>query len=121
VRRVLERGDSAISRLTEVEVASGLMRRVRLGALSSADYALALRTLRADLADLRIVELVPQVTVLATTLLERHPLRASDAVQLASCLYLRQHADEGVTLLAYDRRLNEAAAREGLALAGEEA
>lgn len=114
MRRVLERGGAAVSRLSEVEVASALMRRVRLGSLPAEEYARAAQALRADLADLEVVELETRVMTFATTLLERHPLRAGDAIQLASCLILRDSLPEQVGFLAYDRRLNEAAAREGL-------
>jgi hypothetical protein len=52
----------------------------------------------------------------AVALLIRHQLRASDAVQLASCLHLRRLASTEVRLLAYDNRLNDAARAEGLAV-----
>lgn len=52
----------------------------------------------------------------ARSLLLRHPLRAGDAIQLASCLVLRDRAELPVAFLAFDRRLNEAAVREGLSL-----
>jgi hypothetical protein len=38
-------------------------------------------------------------------LLQRHSLRAGDAVQLASCLQLRDELDEPITLVAFDDRL----------------
>ena len=97
------------------------MRRVRLGQMSAEEYQRALQRLRSDLANLLVLELDPDVAALAVSLLERHALRASDAIQLASCLSLREFSRERLSFLAYDRRLNDAAAREGLALAGQEA
>ncbi len=48
------------------------------------------------------------------TLLKRHPLRAADALQLASCLELEKGIRLPVLFVAYDGRLNEAAKKEGL-------
>ncbi len=47
-------------------------------------------------------------------LLKRHPLRAADALQLASCLELEKQLRLPVLFVAYDQRLNEAATKEGL-------
>ncbi len=116
VRQLLDRGGLAISRLTEIEVVSALMLRVRHGSLAAEGYPRALQALRADLAELEVVELLPDVTALAVNLLERHVLRAGDAVQLASCLALRERTGGAMSFLAFDRRLNDAAAGEGLAL-----
>ena len=114
VRSWLAAGDSATSRLTEVEVASALMRRWREGSFGTAERDRALAALVADLGSLTIVELAPLVTSRARRLLERHPLRAGDAVQLASCLVLRDATSGPVAFAAFDGRLNEAARAEGL-------
>ena len=50
----------------------------------------------------------------ARALLARHPLRAGDAIQLASALLLRRELSEAVTFAAYDDRLKAAAKAEGL-------
>lgn len=50
----------------------------------------------------------------ARALLVRHPLRAGDAIQLASALLLRRELAEPVTFAAYDDRLKAAARAEGL-------
>ena len=44
----------------------------------------------------------------------RHPLRAGDAIQLASALLLRRELGEPVKFVAYDNRLKAAAKAEGL-------
>jgi predicted nucleic acid-binding protein len=104
----------ATSRLSEVEIASALIRRWREGDLSSEERDRALAALSADLAAMNVVELAPEVSALAIRLLGRHILRAGDAVQLASSAYLQRKVGRTVEFLAFDRRLVEAAAREGL-------
>ena len=51
----------------------------------------------------------------AARLIDRHPLRAYDALQLAGCLVVRHGMPEPVTFVCADTRLCEAAGREGLA------
>lgn len=114
VRGWLAAGTAATSRLTEVEVASALMRRWREGSFGTAERDRALAALVGDLGNLTIVEIAAPVTSRARRLLERHPLRAGDAVQLASCLLLRDATGGPVAFAAFDGRLNEAARAEGL-------
>lgn len=114
VRGLLASAIPATSRLSEVEIASALLRRWREGDLSAEERDRALTALAADLAAMNVVELGPEVSALAIRLLERHGLRAGDAVQLASSSYLQKKIGREVEFLAYDRRLVEAAAREGL-------
>ena len=70
-----------------------------------------------ELASVVVVELSQAVVGLARALLLRHPLRAGDAIQLGSCLELQDRVQQPVQFLAFDKRLNEAAGREGLKLA----
>ena len=114
VRRLLADAIPATSRLSEVEIASALIRSWREGDLSAAERDRALAALAADLAAMNVVELAPEISALANRLLQRHTLRAGDAVQLASGSYLQKKVGRTVELVAFDRRLNEAAAREGL-------
>lgn len=118
VQELLEGGMIlAIARLTEVEVASALARRCREGAFSAADRDRALRALTRDLDTFYIVEMSPRVTARAVALLARTALRAADAVQLASCLELREALRHPCTFVCYDERLLDAARGEGLATA----
>lgn len=114
LRHWLASGTPATSRLTEVEVASALMRRWREGRFSTAARDRALVALAGDLEALAIVEIAPPVTARARALLERHPLRAGDALQLASCLLLRDTTGGAVAFAAFDDRLSQAARAEGL-------
>lgn len=116
VRRVLTSASIATSRLSEVEVASALCRRCHEGTLSRRERDRALVALRADIASLYVVELTPEIAQASATRLTRHALRTGDAVQLASCAYLRDQLAGDVQLLAYDTRLNQAARAERIAL-----
>jgi predicted nucleic acid-binding protein len=118
VRRLLASGAAATSRLSEVEVASALARRCREGTLVRRERDRALAALRADIAALWVIELLPEVAQASVALLDRYPLRTGDGVQLASCLYLKVQMAEEVSLLAYDARLNEAARAAGVPLLG---
>jgi len=57
---------------------------------------------------------------MACALLERHPLRAYDALHLATALsvnrWLVEAGEKGLTFLSADACLNDAAAAEGLAV-----
>lgn len=68
------------------------------------------------MASVYVVELVPAVVTKARGLLLRHPLRAGDAVQLASCIVVQQEIGEPIPFVAFDDRLRSAAAAEGLAV-----
>jgi hypothetical protein len=114
VRRLLAGGLPATSRFSQIEVASALARRCREGSISETDRDRALAAVAADFAALNVVELVPEIAALAGRLLVRHGLRAGDALQLASCLYLARRVGGRVEFLAFDQRLASAAANEGL-------
>jgi uncharacterized protein len=114
VRRLLTSGTVATSRLSEVEVASGLVRRTREGAFTAARRDRMLDALQRDLPAIAVVEVIPEVAADARALLLRHPLRASDAIQLASCQYLQRQLAEPVPFVAFERRLAAAAHAEGL-------
>jgi predicted nucleic acid-binding protein len=98
-------------------VASALVRRAREGAFSAEARDRALASISRDFAALIVVELTPHIASASQELLLRHQLRAGDAIQLASCLYLRREAGEPVELVAFDDRLIAAARDEGLPVA----
>lgn len=114
VRRLLGSDVVAISRLSEVEVASAIVRRAREGAFSQRERDRALAALAIDIEVMHVVELTPEVTRKARGLLLRHSLRAGDATQLASCVFLQQELGEPVTFAVFDERLRAAARVEGL-------
>lgn len=74
-------------RLTIPEIYSAFARRRREGTVSQDNYTTNIRAFDHDSMTIyRIIELTADVTHLSRRLLEQHPLRASDAVQLASAL-----------------------------------
>lgn len=105
---------AAASRLSEVEIASALARRCREGSLTTAGRDRALAELRHDFTALTVVEATAEIVGHTYALLSRYPLRAGDALQLASCLRLRDAIEGGVAFLAFDDRLTRAARAEGL-------
>lgn len=117
VRRWLNLGRTAVSRLSEVEVASALARLARDGAISTSQHDRAVAALVKDRAAWHIVELTSEVAALSRTLLARYPLRSGDAIQLASALRLQQISlvplKAFVAYDAYDVKLNAAAMAEG--------
>ncbi len=107
-----------MSRLSFVEIASALGRLCREGALPLAERNEILDTLALDSQSFYILEFTESVTTRARALLARHPLRAGDAIQLASCLLLQERVETPLRFVAYDARLRAAAEAEGLTTVG---
>ena len=104
--------------LSLIELYSALNRRLRENSINTPDY----KNIAADLSVIfssqyGIIPLIPIVVNDAKGLLERHPLRAYDAIQLASALYARIHLQAtghaGLIFLSADIRLLTAAQAEG--------
>jgi hypothetical protein len=107
------------ARLTMVEVYSALARRSREGSVPPADCAVAAQAFAAHSAsEYDFVELDLRLVTLARRLLEQHPLRAYDAVQLASALIANQALQTAelppLVFVSADDRLNAEATAEGL-------
>jgi predicted nucleic acid-binding protein len=115
VRELLTGASAATARFTQSEVASALARRCREGAFSTAERDRALSALAADFDTLGLVELTGSVVSRSVELLVKRSLRAIDALQLASCLELRERLAAPVVLVAWDTRLLDGARAEGLA------
>src|SRR5204862_7430955 len=114
VRRLIRVGRVATSRLSQVEVASAPARRAREGAFATAERDRAIASLNAELSARVIVEVTPELSAGAQSLLVRHGLRSSDAIQLASCVYLQRETGHRLPFAAFDDRLRPAAAAEDL-------
>jgi len=107
--------------LVVVEMTSALMRRVREGVVSAPEYAQAQNVFQSDCLDqYELVTAVDDIIDQANRLLERHPLRAYDAIHLAAAMVSNQAllADNlpPLVFLSADDRLNRAASAEGLAV-----
>lgn len=106
----------AILSVAQAEFRSAVRRRERAGDLDGATAAQLLemfnshqqvRFLRQGINDL--------VVDSACELIDRYPLRAYDALQLAGCLIFRAAAPDAPVFVCADRRLLNAAENEGLA------
>jgi predicted nucleic acid-binding protein len=114
VHRLLASTEAIVSRLSEAEVASSIHRQRRERALSPEEGEHALATLRKDLKVWQVLEVTPEITSVALRLLRTHPLRASDAIQLASALVFRDNLHHQLEeFVAFDRRLIDVAVGEG--------
>lgn len=115
----------AVSQLSRVEVPAAIWRKHRMGELAATDARTLVSAFEADYsrpsgreASSRFTPVLASEAVLtaAARLVAVHPLRAYDAVQLASALAVQKTLDETVCLVAFDRLLRHAAAVEDLPL-----
>lgn len=114
-KRELLSGRVTVSRLTEVETVSGLVRLARENSLRARSRDVAITEFLGDFARWHIIELLPEITAGAREMLKRHPLRAGDAIQLASGLSVNAGVAGALdSFVTFDRRLADAARREGL-------
>jgi uncharacterized protein len=113
------RNQLIIARITCVEVVSALARRERTGVLPPAAVGRAIDAFRYDLdIQYQVVELDRALAEMASQLVVKHPLRAYDAVQLASARRIQpafaQAGPLSLIFLAADDRLLAIASAEGL-------
>jgi len=117
VRALLERAQVvSTSRVAYVEMRAGLARKLRQGELREKEYKYILSEFEKDWKDYFVIEVSEGVANLGGELVEKHPLRALDALHLASALFLRERVRSDVFFSSFDERLNEAAKAEGLAV-----
>ncbi len=118
VRRVLSQfPPTAIAEITIVEVVAALARRWRMGEITAEEYRFAKSVFLEDIRWTRVVSARRSTVEWATDLIDRHPLRAYDALQLATALELSRALEaEGfsLTFVSADDRLCAAAEHEGL-------
>ena len=115
VRRIIEEeGPIATAKIAYAEIHSGLARKKHERNLAPAEYDRICRRFELDwLAYVRL-ELTDDVLSLARELIRRYPLRAFDAIHLASALILRENLGEPITFAGADERQLQAAAHEKL-------
>jgi predicted nucleic acid-binding protein len=99
--------------LTPVELVSALRRLVREGALPERAARDAEEVTAELVGRVHVVADVERVKAIATRLLRVHTLRAGDALQLAAALVWTDGHPDRAVLHTFDRRLADAAAREG--------
>ena len=101
---------------TRIECLSALSRRQREGVLPSGDEAKARTVLSALATTWSEVQPTETVRLRAERLLSIHPLRAADALQLASALIWAQETPRGLDFVCLDQNLREAAFKEGFSV-----
>lgn len=115
VQSIVQRsGPIATAKIAYAEIFAGLSRKLREGAILKSQYALACRQFESDWQAYIRIDLRDEILLAARNLIQRHPLRAYDAVHLASALSLRTELDVELIFAAADRRLLRAAEAERL-------
>jgi predicted nucleic acid-binding protein len=99
--------------LTPVELVSALRRLLREGALVERAARAAEELARDLITRAHIVSDVERVKAITIRVLRVHSLRAADALQLGAALAWSDGHAEGAVLHTFDKRLAEAASREG--------
>ena len=112
----------AVLAISQVEFRSALRRRQRAGDIEENIATGLIQRFSQHLeATFLRQSLGEAVLDIACRLIDRHPLRAYDAVQLAGCLILRAtHATEQPVFVAADSQLLDAAEAEGVAILNPE-
>ena len=116
VLRLLRRYDAVTSAILPVELRSALRRRVAEGSLDEARVQEILQRLATDRAFWALVEVRSDVLAAAETFVATHPLRALDAIHVASAQLFagRMRASE-LLFVSADARQTTAAAAVGMA------
>jgi uncharacterized protein len=110
-----------VSELARVEVPAALWRKHRLRDLSGTEAGELVVQFEWDWFEARRFDVMParhDVLESAAGILAGHPLRAFDAVQLASALAAREADPELIRFACFDRSLATAAAAEGFQIIG---
>jgi predicted nucleic acid-binding protein len=101
---------------TEIECLSALARLERRGDTSGEALAEALERLDALKGPWQEIQPTTHLRSLARRVLRVHDLRAADALQLAAAITASEDRPETLPLVSLDRRLAEAAEREGFTI-----
>lgn len=102
---------------TRTEITGAIERRTREGALTRRQRRTVIDRFRGFAAGWDEVIDVLSVRARANAVLARHPLRAADAGQLGAALLVSEQLSDPLMFLCLDRRLGDAAEREGLRVA----
>lgn len=91
---------------------SGFSRKKREGDLTLKQYDAVCEAFESNWPACVQIELTKTLLTRARDLMQRHPLRAFDAIHVASALSLKQDLGETLTIIAADERLLQAAKAE---------
>jgi predicted nucleic acid-binding protein len=115
VLHLLRRNECVVSALLPVEVRSALRRRVAEGTLDEARVLAMLKRFTADRAFWTFIEVSREVLASAEALGAAHPLRALDAIHVASAqVFASRLGRVNVLFVSADERQSSAAAAIGL-------
>jgi predicted nucleic acid-binding protein len=115
VLRLLRKNQCVVSAVLPVEVRSALRRRVSENTLDSKRVPAILKRLAADRAYWTIIEASREVLAMAESLSGAHPLRALDAIHVASAkLFADRSASQAFTFVSADSRQTDVAEALGL-------
>ncbi|MGQ0722797.1 MAG: type II toxin-antitoxin system VapC family toxin [Candidatus Eiseniibacteriota bacterium] len=116
--RRLHSRDSAVLAwiLSDVEMRSAVARLARDGVLDAADVQKAVERIESFWQGVHTVSVIEPVKLRAKRLLGAHALRAADAFQLGAALTAAYDEPLGWEFVCLDKRLGEAARREGFAV-----
>jgi predicted nucleic acid-binding protein len=112
--------DVVVWTLTRVELLSALARRRRQQPQAAPRLTAARRELLAAWRRWSEVTAVEVVRRYAERVVETHPLRAADAIQIGAALVAAEEDPAGLDFVTLDRRQAEAAEREGFRVLGPE-
>lgn len=105
----------ATSRVAYVEAMAAFVRRLAATRPTKA-YSQTKEAFLKDWPDYLIIEVVESVSSLAANLAEKHRLRGFDSLHLASAVFLKNRVSRPIVFSSADKKLNEAARKEGLKL-----
>ena len=112
----LDGGSIAILQLTLLEARATVRRHEREGSISGRAINQIIERIYEDATSAYLVQFLDLPVIQeAARLLDAHPLKTLDALQLAGCLMIGRRMSEPLTFVCADTRLNNAAALEGLA------
>ena len=101
--------------ITLLELRSAVRRRERQEDMSEREANRTIDKIRQDETSVYVVQsLDSSVTEEAIRVLDTHPLKTLDALQLAGCLVIGRRMSEPLTFVCADTRLNDAVRLEGL-------
>ena len=105
---------AATSKLTYAEILSAFTRRYREGEYSKNWLLKIIGNFEAEIEEFSVVDVKDDLLPIVKQLLLRHALRGSDAIHLASAIWLKNALKENITFAASDANLLKAAEKEGL-------
>jgi predicted nucleic acid-binding protein len=117
VRETVARAEAVATNVVAyVEAFAAFARRRREGRLSRGDYRRTIRDLQSDWDHYLLLEVTSEVIRAAADLTGTYPLRAYDAIHLASAKVLQERLHGPLFFACWDSNLSAGAKREGLSL-----